>query len=1080
MKKLVKIRLINWHYFTNETLHIKNNCLITGQNATGKSTIIDAIAFIITAGDQIFNLAANEKSKRDLRGYVKCKLGIDNQEYLRVGDISGHVALEFYDETSKETFTVGSVIDVFSDVLPPKVLFYEVDGPMTEALFVDSEHRILSTQTFKKAKVADKIHSTRREAKLSFRSRFGSINETYFSLIPKALAFKPIADVKDFIYHYLLEEKTLDVESIKESIHAYRDLEATLKIIKQKITDLNDMKATYDEILKNQDQKKLYEYLLQIIDVENLKTQTQVKLRQLDKNQISLEKFQKSLADLDHQLEHLDDQSKELYAQLQNSETFKSGELYDKEIQRLIALINEQKEIEAYFTQKIDKIKPLIQNLKTDYPKKIYDDLGKFDFLHIRHDMIEKARFALVEIEKEMQNVIESNTLETGRLEEKRRNLLTEINEIYLTLKDLENHQMRYNPMVKELQVRIKEGVKTRYGVDISVHVLAELIEVTDPKWHNTVEDYLGPQRFNLIVEPRYFDEALQVYNRIKDQFNIFGIGLVNTKKIVQFINHQPHSLASIIASDNVDAMHYINMTCGNLIMVDDVVQLENYSQAITQSGMVYRSFTVRSLNRNTEKPFIGKRAQVEQLELWKAKAKTAKDEYQKVTNQIQGMQEESEWIRQINIKQIIDMIGSKTLLLQLQEQLKQTQFKKNNLPQASISDLRSEYEEIKQQIRGLNNNKRHLFEETGKVKADSIKLNDEILDLETKTKSMEHSLLSVPTQELPLIEDAKAMYNTQIKEAKEKEKIEVETRKRIDSELTNLKNLEDSLRTKQFRYVNTYNLSYPFGIEEMHFFLDELNKLVKSELVKYESKVREAREAAEKLFKEDFIAKLRNYIVTAQDEIQKINDTLKTIHFGEDTYEFIFPKSKEYADYYDMVLSDDSMKQGIEIFNYEFEMKYQRQLEELFIHLASEDLNNNGSINKFTDYRTYMDYDIKIINNQGDTILYSKVFKEKSGGETQVPFYVATIASFVRVFQQAKRGGVHDSIGLILFDEVFDKMDTSRIKSMMEFINRLPVQILLATPPQKMEVLSKYTDTTIVTLREGKSARAYEVVQKY
>jgi len=180
------------------------------------------------------------------------------------------------------------------------------------------------------------------------------------------------------------------------------------------------------------------------------------------------------------------------------------------------------------------------------------------------------------------------------------------------------------------------------------------------------------------------------------------------------------------------------------------------------------------------------------------------------------------------------------------------------------------------------------------------------------------------------------------------------------------------------------------------------------------------------------------------------------------------------------MVLSDESMKSGGEIFNYDFEMKYERQLEELFINLAQDDLNSSGAINKFTDYRTYMDYDIKIINRQQDVTMYSKVFKEKSGGETQVPFYVATIASFVRLFQQAGRGSLSDTIGLILFDEVFDKMDTTRIRAMMEFINQMPVQIILATPPQKMEVLSKYTDTTVVTLRDGKAARAYEVVQKY
>ena len=35
MKKLTKIRLINWHYLANETINVKNNVLLTGPNASG-------------------------------------------------------------------------------------------------------------------------------------------------------------------------------------------------------------------------------------------------------------------------------------------------------------------------------------------------------------------------------------------------------------------------------------------------------------------------------------------------------------------------------------------------------------------------------------------------------------------------------------------------------------------------------------------------------------------------------------------------------------------------------------------------------------------------------------------------------------------------------------------------------------------------------------------------------------------------------------------------------------------------------------------------------------------------------------
>ena len=124
MKTLTKIRLINWHYFENETIDIKNNTLLTGQNASGKSTILDAVSFVLTAGDQNFNLAANEKGKRDLRGYVKCKLGSLDQEYLRDYDLSGHVCLEFYSQKQEKFFCLGTIIDVVGNIQPPKVTFY--------------------------------------------------------------------------------------------------------------------------------------------------------------------------------------------------------------------------------------------------------------------------------------------------------------------------------------------------------------------------------------------------------------------------------------------------------------------------------------------------------------------------------------------------------------------------------------------------------------------------------------------------------------------------------------------------------------------------------------------------------------------------------------------------------------------------------------------------------------------------------------------------------------------------------------------------------------------------------------------
>ena len=763
---------------------------------------------------------------------------------------------------------------------------------------------------------------------------------------------------------------------------------------------------------------------------------------------------------------------------LQSNDTFKMTQLYDKELKELDKKIEGQEEIKRYASKRFRKVKQIINELQTEYKKSTYNDLAKVELNKIDEDNYEENKVKLLKVKKELDSILDTNKSELGKLTHIKNGLIDNINNIYQTLKDLENHKMRYNPMIKNLQSQIIAGVKHRYGVDINVHILCELLEVTDPQWHDTVEDYLGFQRFNLIVEPRYFDVALEVYNQVKDSLKIYGIGLVNTKKIQHFKQFRDHSMASIISSENVDARHYINMICGNLIMVNDVNELENYPQAITNSGMVYRSYTVRSLNQNQEKPFIGKKAQEKQLEKWRVLANDTRKDFNKVQDEIQVYEEENNAINALDITGVINLLESYYSINTLKKRRNELSKKKDTLPEESLMELRLEYENIKAEIRDYEKNRQKAYERNGKYISDEMKIHDAILDIEKQLKRLDRKIEYVGEKNITLEKEAELLYKHELSKTSNIAKIVEEYQERVNRELETINNLEDSLRTKQFKYVNTYNLSYQFGVEFMYEYLDELNKLVKSELVKYESKVREARESAEKLFKEDFIAKLRDYIISAQDEISRINQTLENIHFGEDTYEFIFPKSKEYGEYYDMVLSDESLKAGTEMLNYDFEMKYQKQLEELFVNLASEDLNAPGVVNKFTDYRTYMDYDIMITNADGESLLYSKVFKEKSGGETQVPFYVATLASFVRLFEQAKSGRIHDTIGLIIFDEVFDKMDTSRIKSMMEFINQLPVQIILATPPQKMEVLSKFTDTTVVTLREGRNARAYEAIK--
>ena len=121
MSKIVlrRIRLINWYGFINEEIPLSEDLtLITGENESGKSTILDAIKYAYT-GDTKFNEATSRYNtgigRRNLISYTRCLLDPSAGIYARPADktptVYTHIALEYYDEVNQRPFVLGVVIE---------------------------------------------------------------------------------------------------------------------------------------------------------------------------------------------------------------------------------------------------------------------------------------------------------------------------------------------------------------------------------------------------------------------------------------------------------------------------------------------------------------------------------------------------------------------------------------------------------------------------------------------------------------------------------------------------------------------------------------------------------------------------------------------------------------------------------------------------------------------------------------------------------------------------------------------------------------------------------------------------------
>ncbi|MCD8018534.1 MAG: cell division protein MukB, partial [Clostridiales bacterium] len=264
------------------------------------------------------------------------------------------------------------------------------------------------------------------------------------------------------------------------------------------------------------------------------------------------------------------------------------------------------------------------------------------------------------------------------------------------------------------------------------------------------------------------------------------------------------------------------------------------------------------------------------------------------------------------------------------------------------------------------------------------------------------------------------------------------------------------------------YKTAHDFGAAESMQgypeFLQEYDKLKNSQLLTYEEKVQKARQSAEEEFREQFLSRLQENIKQAQTEFKELNRSLRDIHFSREQYEFLYEPNKKLKKYYKMIMDDFNVLQGESIFSGIFRETHREVIDELFEKLTLDNENSTQTLEEYTDYRTYLDYDIKIQNDDGGYMLYSKVSQEKSGGETQTPFYITVAASFMQLYRNSIGG---DAIGLIMMDEAFNNMDDERIRGMLEFLTSSNLQVIISAPPDKIQYIGPAVKKVLLVLQE-------------
>ncbi|GAB1475488.1 SbcC/MukB-like Walker B domain-containing protein [Bacillota bacterium] len=1121
MKQIKKLLLIHWHYFNFEVVDFEKINFLTGKNASGKSTMIDALQLLLLGdanGRHFFNKAANEKSARSLKGYLRGELGDDGDvgfRYLRDGRFSSYIAAEFYDDVRNVYFTLGIVFDCYDDG-SDEHRFFVIDAPIPDNCFVVNstpltykELRAYVNKNYQKGKY-DFPDSDRAFQEI-LKGKLGGLKNKYFSLFKKAVSFTPITDIETFITEYVCDVKSpVDISLMQDNIRYYKRMEYEADLMEARVSDLQAIRDKYGSYLDEKQRREIQSFIidrarLQSVLDEKTMLHEQLEELALELSTLSKQQAEEVLAIAQHKNKRdklkedklksdIHNKMEQLTAR-KNQLTDRINELHSKmenAIQKLRAYAYEWRET----SRSCKDLPELPQGEMKDALQARVDEVKDYAIMAGGHaknlldiDANGVGEFTERRFEKAIEEMSFFKQSAAGLLslvEDRTNSYKFELEKRKKTLVEHEKGIKDYDPKLILLRDEIKKQLTASYEKEIEVYILADMIEIKDQRWRKAVEAYLHTQKFYLIVEPQYFIEALKVYDKLKFKMEFYDWGIVDTGKLEKSgAGAETGSLAEEVVTGNIYARQFIDYVMGRVIKCDNVEDLRKYGRAITDSCMLYQSYVARQLNPERWKyPYIGRHAIREQMERVKSFIAKA-EEHLEVCRKLEGILHNVSSLSVINQNEAEyygKIVEDAVILPELEKRRDQTIEEMGKLDLTWLLGLDRQIEECEAEIQSL--------EEEDKKYTKSISVNEEKQNtIKTEKlpgaeeKEKENRLIIELNYETDWVTDKGELRFQRELQARQSAK---EVLDNFGPQLERTKSQEikkkDDLELARSEYNREYKMSYDIKKADNSAYDKELEELKDIKLPGYRQQIKDAKEKAFQQFGDDFLAKLKANIDMVKTQINELNSALKESSWGDERYRFTWAPKAEYRRYYDMI-TDDMLLAGYNIASQLFRDKHRDSIDELFRQIIDVDNELNAdarmelekNIKRFTDYRTYLGFDLVVTDSEDRSQRLSRTLQKKSGGETQTPFYISVLASFAQLYRIQDPS--YNRIRLIVFDEAFSKMDSERIQESIRLLKRFGFQCILSAPPEKIGDIAPYVDRNLCVIRNRTTAiiRAFD-----
>lgn len=1096
--RLQYMEVFNWGTFNEKVFRVNpqgNNSLLTGANASGKSTYIDALLTLIVPAkkDRFYNQSSGVEKKGDR-----------TEETYVLGHY-GNIQEEGKSSTStqklRDTNTYSVILAFFSNTDQKQITLFQVRwfsnnelrrqfGIAHVRLEIEKDFLDFDAKGLWKRRL-DKIYNANTTKKIiefidgptAYAERisnlFGMRSVKALSLFNQVVGVKVLDDLDEFIRTNMLEEQDAETEFIqlKESFLTLMDAKNNIEKAKEQIKQLIPINDIANKLNKIENDLQQLEHSKEMSVYWFAKKSIELGESELEKFKEELERLNDELTELRRKEDLLKQDERTISIAIEKDEVGSKIKDLEKEIRQLERLRDSRK-------SKLDDYNKIVQSIElNNNPSEETFNANREKAKHLKQSAQQN-----IDVENENLRALKNKDDELTKSTE----------DLVNTIQTLQKN--KNNIAIREAEIR--DEIITHIGASREeIPFIGELIKVKEDElvWEASVEKVLHNFALRLIVPPKYYSQVNQYVNshnlrgRIRydkyeerDYLKNFRQKDINKRSLVHKIDIKPKTVYYEWIDDYLEAQF-------DFVCVDNLSEFEHYSEmAITQNGLIKFK---RGKHEKDDRPHISKKEnyvlgwdnkekivglrmvltnlQSQQTENKKAianknfeikKLGTYRDEcqnlfskyekyddidWQSYANEIQGNTEKKEALEKTNNR-----------VKQLQEQLTKVQADLKQLSEVDIFNKGQEIfkknkniEDVEQEI---NENKK-IIQITGIIDDTEFgKNNPEILNV---------NFLSIKTTQTNF---QKELLQTKTELDNQKRKNEDDVRIKINAFKQPTENITTEFKDWRSDVSSLPNSTHLEFISEYQWFLDRLEK---DNLPKFEKKFNDYLQETITNKVGDFRMFFENWSDSIKENIKHLNDSLKEIDFKSNpkTYIQLVAPNK----------INDEVKEFRNLLNAaipnirEMDASIDGRKNHFYNHIEPliSKLDKEEWRKKVMDVRSWFNYKAEEFYKENNQKFKTyEAMGQLSGGEKAQLTYTILGSAIAYQFGLTKEGLQSNSFRFIAIDEAFKAQDEDKARYLITLCKQLHLQLLVVTPSDNIHIVEN--DISFVHFVERKEER--------